>query len=132
MGLVMDSHEARAISLFLNFCPEMYGHAPGWNQTDEGKQVIKIMREKIVTEQLPKFMPYFIQMLKKNDSKWLASTDGPTLADCMAIPLLRSFSLGFMDHVPANCLDEYSEIVSYVKRFCSLPQIVGRYDKGLY
>jgi prostaglandin-H2 D-isomerase / glutathione transferase len=132
MGLVLDAHEARAVSLFLNFCPEMYGHPADWNQTEEGKQMIKIMREKIVSEQLPKFMGYFSAMLRKNGNQWLASTEGPTLADCMAIPLLRSFSLGFMDHVPANCLDDYPDIVRYVKRFCSLPQIVGRYETGLY
>jgi prostaglandin-H2 D-isomerase / glutathione transferase len=132
MGLVMDAHEARAVSLFLNFCPEMYGHPADWNQTEEGKHIIKIMREKIVSEQLPKFMGYFSAMLRKTGNQWLASTEGPTLADCMAIPLLRSFSLGFMDHVPANCLDDYPDIVRYVKRFCSLPQIVGRYETGLY
>lgn len=132
MGLVMDAHEARAPSLFLNFRPEMYGHAPDWNQTEEGKKVIKIMREKVVAEQLPKFIGYFTELLSKNDNKWLASTEGPTLADCLAIPLLRSFTLGFMDHVPTNCLDDYPEIVSYVKRFCSLAQIAGRYEEGLH
>jgi glutathione S-transferase len=132
MGLVSDAHEARVPAMFLNIFPEMYGHPPGWNKTEEGQEIIKTMREKVVSEQIPKFMGYFTALLNKNEGNWLASTEGPTLADCLAIPLLRSFSLGHMDYVPTNCLEEYPVIVGYVKRFCALPQINGRYHAGLH
>lgn len=132
MGLVLDAHEARVPAMFLNICPEMYGHAPGWNKTEEGQEMIKKMRKEVVSEQIPKFMGYFIALLNKNENKWLASTDGPTLADCTAIPLLRSFSLGHMDHVPTDCLDDYPVIIDYVKRFCALPQISGHYHSGVH
>lgn len=132
MGLAMDAHEARVPAMFLNMFPELYGHPHGWNHTEEGQKIVKEMREKVVTDQLPKYMGYFKGLLEKNNNQWLASTDGPTLADCLAIPVIRSFTLGHMDHIPTDCMDSYPEIVDYVRRFCALPQIGGRYEKGLH
>jgi glutathione S-transferase len=132
LGVLDDFDKARNPALSLNSFPEKYGHAHNWHKTEEGQATIKALREKVVSETLPKYASFLEAMLSKNDNQWLASKDSPTLADCVAVPFLRSFTLGHLDHIPVDSLDKYPVLVEYVKRFCSLPQIHGRYSKGLY
>jgi prostaglandin-H2 D-isomerase / glutathione transferase len=132
IGLIEDFSVAFRPSLYLSMRAETFGHSDGWSKSEEGQKVIRELREKFVKEQLPVYLGYLTAMLEKNDNQWLASKDGPTIADCVAVPALRMFTMGTIDHVPADCLDAYPAIVSYIKRFCALPQIAGRYDKGLH
>lgn len=108
------------------------GFPDGFYETDEGKAVRRTLREKFLENDFPKFLGYLKNMILKHDGKWLASVDEPTIADCLAVTTLRSFTLGTLDHIPSTCLDNYPDIVSYVKRFCSLDPIKGRFSKGLY
>lgn len=132
LGVIDDLATARAPCIYVNMRPENFGHPSEWNKSEDGQRVIKAMREKFVTEQLPKFLGYLTALLEKNNNQWLASSDSPTIADCVAVPLLRSFTIGFIDHIPTDCLEAYPPIRDYIKRFCALPQIDGRYDKGLH
>lgn len=109
------------------------GFPDGFYDTDEGKAVMKQLREQFVADDIPKFIQFFIYLLQKNNNKWLASSgETPTIADCYAIPILRSCTRGTMDYIPATCLDSYPEIVDYIKRFCALEPIQGRYNNGIY
>jgi glutathione S-transferase len=100
--------------------------------SEEGKLLVKQVREKFVEKLLPKYMSYFTALLEKNDGKWLASTDEPTIADCYAIPFIRQLTRGHIDHVPTTCLDGYPKIIDYIKRFCALEQVKGRYNNGVF
>jgi glutathione S-transferase len=134
LGLLDDFDRAREPAIVINMFPEWYGYAPGWNKTEEGQATVKALRAKLVGEILPEYAAHLEQMLAKYGPEgWLASPSdsGPTLADCVAVPILRYLTLGVADHVPADCLDKYPALVDYVKRFCSLPQVAGRYSKGL-
>lgn len=102
-------------------------------QTEDGKQELRPIREKFVQQQLPIFMKYLMDYMDQyGNGIWLASHTEPTIADCYAIPLLRAFTKGTYDFVPADCLNEYPKIIAYMKQFCALRPIQGRYTDGVY
>ena len=131
MGLLGDLTRAWSPSLYLSMRPQNFGYPEGFNQTDEGKLKIKEMREKFLAEHLPTFLQYIADFIDKHGGGQFLCGDKPTIADCLAVPTLRNFTRGHIDHVPSNCLEIEPRIVDYVKRFCSLPEIKGRYTSGL-
>jgi prostaglandin-H2 D-isomerase / glutathione transferase len=104
-----------------------------YRNTEEGKKDLQRIREKFVTKELPVFLQYISDLIEKNGKgHFLASVDEPTIADCVAVPLLRGFTKGVVDYLPSSCLDQHPKIVAYIKRFCSLEPIRGRYTDGIY
>jgi glutathione S-transferase len=98
---------------------------------DEGKEVIEKMRVAWVNNELPGFAKRISEMLEKNGG-WFATKDGPSIADCMLVDFLRTFTLGHVEHVAPDTLEAYPALVEYIKRFCSLGPIKGRYTTGIY
>lgn len=132
LGLVDDLKRSWSPSLYMGMRPENFGYAEGFAKTDEGKKTIQSMREKFIEIELPRFLGYFAAMVEKNGGKWLCSSDKPTIADCYAVPALRYYTRGTADYVDAKCLDISPVIVDYIKRFCALEQIKGRYSDGVH
>lgn len=132
IGLAGDFSRAWTPNLYMSMRPTSFGYPEGYGKTDEGKAKIQAMREAFCKDEMPKWLNYLTAMLDKNDGKWLASTDAPTIADCILVPTLRGFTRGHIDHVPTTVLDSHPKIVDYIKRFCALPQIKGRYTTGLH
>jgi glutathione S-transferase len=62
-------------------------------------------------------------MITAHGGKFLVRGEDPTIADCIAVPLLRSFTCGFIDHIDPKCLDGNPVIVKYIKDFCTLEPI---------
>lgn len=114
------------------FVPQKLGFPDKHYETEEGKKLLETLRTNWVQEQLPKYLKYVAQLLEKNNGKWIASTDEPTIADCFAVPLLRNFTRGHVDYVPTSCLDSEPTVVDYIKRFCALEPVKGRYNNGLF
>ena len=116
--------------LYINMRPTAMGHPEGYSKTEEGQAKVKELREKWVAEDLPNGMKIITELLEKNGS-WLAGGDEPTIADCLAVPVMRGWTRGHIDHVPKDCLDAYPKAVEYIKRFCAHEKIKGRYTDGL-
>ena len=132
IGVVDDMNKSWQPSLYMGMRPEKFGRPVGFNNTEEGKKLVAEMRQAWVQDELPKHLTYLQDMIEKNGGTWLASAEEPSIADCLAIAILRSFTRGYIDHVPTNCLESHPAIVEYVKRFCNLEPIRGRYDNGLF
>jgi len=132
IGIVDDLCAKWAPSLFVGMFPKDYGHPEDTSKTEEGKALMKSMRERFVQEELPHHMKRFEKLLARHDNTFLASKDKPSIADCYAVVTLRQFTRGHIDYVATTCLDEYPVIVDYMKRFCALPQIKGRYTDGIH
>jgi glutathione S-transferase len=133
MGVIGDFQNAWGPNLYMGMRPQNYGRPEGWSRTDEGKDMVKSMRTKFVKDELPMYLGRLEALLEKSGGdKWLVpGTTEPTIADCTAVSLLRSFTKGHIDHVDTKCLEVNPKVVAYVKRFCDLPQIKGRYENGL-
>jgi len=131
IGLVADLNRAWSPCLYVAMRPENFGHPEGFQSTDAGKECSKKMREKFIANELPKYLKYLADMIDKNGGKFLCG-DEPTIADCNAVPQLRGFTRGHIDHVPVDALNVEPRIVEYIQRFCSLPEISGRYKDGLH
>lgn len=132
IGIVGDLQKAWQPAVYIGMRPQNFGYPEDFSQTDEGKEKIKMLRTKFVQEQMPNYLGLLEDMLKASGGKWLiAGTDEPTIADCMAVSFLRSFTKGHVDYVDPKCLEINPMVVAYVKRFCDLPQIKGRYNDGL-
>jgi glutathione S-transferase len=132
VGVFEDLDKAWMPSFYMAMKPANFGQKEGFDKTDEGKAVIEAMRTDFVKNKLPGHLTYLTNLLEKNDNKWLASTDAPTIADCKAVVFLRSLTRGHIDFVPADCLETHPKIVEYLKRFCALEQVKGRYTSGVF
>jgi len=131
IGLLGDLTRAWSPCLYIAMRPQTFGYPEGYQGTDEGKERCKKMRTGFIQKELPKYLKYLADMIDKNGGKFLCG-DEPTIADCMAVPQLRGFSRGHIDHVPVDSLNVEPRIVDYIQRFCGLDEIKGRYTDGLH
>jgi prostaglandin-H2 D-isomerase / glutathione transferase len=130
IGVVEDMRDSFMPCKLLSMCPAMVGYAQDFPNTDEGKALVEKMRKDWIHTELPRFAQYLAVLMDKyGGGLWLAS-DGPTIADCKLIPLLLPLTRGNIDHISPHCLDEFPRLVEYMKQFCALDQIRGRYTYG--
>jgi glutathione S-transferase len=132
IGLIEDMVGAWSPALYLAMSPPKYGYPADYAKTEEGSKMILEMRTAFVQKQLPVYLSYFESLMAKHGGKWLVAGDEPTIADCLAVATLRGFTRGHMDGVPTTCLDTHPKVVEYIKNFCGLKPIQGRYNSGIY
>jgi glutathione S-transferase len=131
MGIADDMvHGWEPCEFFAYFYTKM-GHPDDFIGRDEAKEVIAKLRTSWINNELPGYAKRITEMLEKNGG-WLATKDGPSIADCKLIPLLRTFTRGHCEHVPADTLESYPALIDYIKRFCALDPIKGWYTTGLF
>eukprot|EP00542_Grammatophora_oceanica_P004742 CAMPEP_0194069486 /NCGR_PEP_ID=MMETSP0009_2-20130614/87663_1 /TAXON_ID=210454 /ORGANISM="Grammatophora oceanica, Strain CCMP 410" /LENGTH=171 /DNA_ID=CAMNT_0038722677 /DNA_START=1273 /DNA_END=1788 /DNA_ORIENTATION=- len=132
IALLADLDKAWGPALYFPRKPTAFGHDdPDFAKTDKGKEAVKTMRETFVSEELSKYCKFIENLLEQSGTGWIAPTKTPSIADCVAVPALRKFSRGFIDHVPSDCLAPYPKVVDYLERFCALPEVKGRYHDGI-
>jgi glutathione S-transferase len=132
IGVAEDVQRSFNPAFYMGMAPFKFGHPEDFAKTDEGKKLVQELREKFVSEELPKYLQRFSDMLSSHGGKWLVAGENPTVADCVAVPVLRSFTNGHLDFVNTNCLDGHPLVVEYIKNFCALDGVQGRYTKGLH
>jgi len=131
MGVLDDMNKRFSPCLYLAMRPQVYGHPEDLNQTAEGKAMIAEFRKSWASNELPKHLKYISDIIEKNGGKWLVKGDNPTIADCKAVAMLRSFTKGHLDHFDTKCLEVNPVVVDYAKRFCALEGVKGRYTNGI-
>jgi prostaglandin-H2 D-isomerase / glutathione transferase len=104
----------------------------GFLASDDGKAACKKLREEFVANDLPKYLTFLSALVERNGGKWIASSDEPTIADCFIVPVLRNLTRGHLDHIPTTCIDGFPVLVEYIKRFCALEPVKGRYNNGIF
>lgn len=131
IGIMEDLQRGFSPAQYMGMRPENFGHPEGFQKTEEGKALIASMRTKFVKEELPKFMKCLTDKMEQNGGPFLVGSE-PTIADCFAVPIIRAFTRGHIDHVDPKCLDAYPAIVTYIQKFCALEPIKGRYTDGVH
>ena len=91
-----------------------YGHPADWSGKDA---CVKMMREKFVAEELPKYAAFLSSALESNA---FICGPSPTIADCQLVPQLIYFTKGVADYVPKDCLEKYPLVTAYLARFKAL------------
>jgi glutathione S-transferase len=132
IGDIEDLQRTFSPAQFMGMRPSNFGYPDGFQSTDEGKQLVESLRTKFVTDELPKFVQRLEKKLSRHGGSYLVAGSEPTIADCVAIPALRFFTIGLMDHVDPKCLDKHPTITTYIRNFCSIELIKGRYTNGVY
>jgi glutathione S-transferase len=132
IGILEDLQRAYTPAHAIGMRPANFGYPEGFQSTEEGKKLIESMRTKFVKEELPKYVKCLTDKMEQHGGPFLVAGSGPTVADCVAVPLLRSFTRGIMDHVDPACLNAYPTLITYIKTFCALEPVKGRYDNGVF
>ena len=115
LGLADDIQRAWMPALYIGMGRHTsYGHPAEWPGKDA---CVKMMREKFVAEELPKFMAFLTPVL---ESSPFICGSSPTIADCQLVPQLLYFTRGVADYVPKDCLDKYTAVTAYLARFKAL------------
>jgi len=130
LGVMGDMDRAFQPGLYLGMRPQSFGYPEDFSKTEEGQAVVKKLRESFLEKDLPTYLGFIESLLDRNGGGFLCGEE-PTIADCYAIPNLRRFTRGFMDHIPAECLNGNPKVVEYIERFCALPGVKGRYTDGI-
>ena len=132
IGVVGDMQRSWMAPLYVAMKPTQYGYPEGYGKTEEGSKKVKELREAWMATEFPKYCSFLEAMLDSHGGKFLVAGDQPTIADCFAVPALRNYVRGHVDHVPTTCLDSHPKLVKYIKDFCSLDEIKGRYTDGIH
>jgi glutathione S-transferase len=135
IGLLEDMAASLSPAIYISMNPTRFGYPEGYSKTEEGQAKIQTMRQAWISTELPKWLGFLETLLNKNGAgggKFLAGGDTPTIADCVAIPALRNFTRGHLDHIDPHCLEGHPTIVQYIQTFCALPEIQGRYMDGVH
>jgi glutathione S-transferase len=132
IGDLDDLYRVYMPAQYIGMRPTAFGYPEGYQTTEEGKKLTESMRTTFVKECLPGFMKRLTDKMSKHGGPFLVAGTEPTVADCVAVPMLRGLTRGVVDYIDPNCLDAYPEIVSYIKNFCALEPIKGRYTDGLH
>ena len=73
-------------------------------------------------------MEYLKARFEKHD--WLVpGATGPTIADCMLIPVLRRLASGGVDHFDRGCVKAHPTVQAYVDRFHAVPAVAQWYAR---
>jgi glutathione S-transferase len=131
MGMVEDLDRAFIVPRTAGMNPQMLGYPEGYSQTEEGKAMVKKLRESFVQDTLSKVCDQLTKLIESHGGPFLVAGSEPTVVDCVAVPLLRSFTRGYIDYVAPTCLDAHPVVVKYIKDFCALEQMKGRYNTGI-
>lgn len=123
MGFAEDLTRAWQPAMYISMRHEGYGHPKEWPAKEE---TVKMLREKFVADELPKYMVMLTAELEKTGAFLCGAS--PTIADCQLVPQLDYFTRGVADHVPKDCLDKYPAVTAYIARFKALPALKGHYD----
>ena len=128
LGLALDFHREWSPCIYLGMDPARYGHA---EDVDKGALCASLRGAWLAPGGgMEKFMNYFTTLLATNGCE---GGDGflcgsvPTIADLDMWPRLTYFTKGIADHVPADSLERYPEIVAYVARMAAWPPIADYY-----
>ena len=114
-------------ALHIGLNPTKFGYPSDFASSDEGKAMIKNMRETYAAEILPKSMDLLIKQLKKSGGPFLCG-DSLTLADLWWIPRLKYLRTGVADHLPTTCLDGMPEILAYMDAVYAHPSVASWYS----
>jgi glutathione S-transferase len=132
IGDIEDLQRAFTPAQYMGMRPTNFGYPDGFQSTEEGKKLVESLRAKFITDELPKFIQRLEKKLSQHGGPYLVAGSEPTIADCVAIPALRAFTAGFMDHVDPKCLEKYPTIITYIQNFCAAEGIKGRYTNGVH
>jgi|TARA_B100001142_G_scaffold107435_1_gene109329 glutathione S-transferase len=92
----------------------------------EKARKIKELREKLVADQIPKFLSHFEQMLGNSD--YLCGSS-PTIADAQFLVTCRWLGSGVLDHIPADIMTKYPKITAFRERMETRPEIAAYLNK---
>ena len=113
-------------SLYIGMRPTAYGYPAEFAGTEEHKALVKKMRTDFVAEggALDKWMAHYENQL--GDNKFMCGNT-VTIVDCHMVPQLAKYRAGFIDHIPADCLDKFPKITAYLERFLSIDEVKAYY-----
>lgn len=127
-GILEDDAKDFMAPLIMGHRPERLGHPEGHQKTEEGVALIKRMREEFVGERLPVHLNQVIHQLKQSPPGPFLFGDDMTMADIWWLTRIRYLQKGVCDHVPANCLDAYPEIIAWKEAMMEVPNIKKWYQ----
>lgn len=114
LGLVGDLTRAWSPALAISMRPERFGY-PSKEEWTDADVIVKKLRVNFIENELPRFMQYFAGLVKENGGHFLTG-EHLTIADISAYQAIHYFRRGLADHVPADCLEKYPEILEWMGR----------------
>jgi glutathione S-transferase len=126
IGLSEDLDRTFGPCLYLAMKPDMFGLPADHAKTPEGQELVRSMRVKFVSEQLPGYLDHFARYLEASGNQFFGGNQ-PSIADCAILPQMSKFRAGFIDHVPTSSLDSHPTIIAWIERMHAIPAVAAWY-----
>lgn len=127
INVIDDMARAFHPAYYFQWTPEAFGYAKDFPESEEGIAKFKELRETFLADVLPTHLKNVAMLLKANGNKFIASSAGPTIADCHTVAFLNQFQLGQHEHFPKGCLSISPEVAEYIERFLAIPEVAEWY-----
>lgn len=124
LGVIADFDKGFMPAHYMGMRPESLGHHI---EGDAKAAKVQQMREKWVADGLPKMLDQLISVIDGNGGGPFLCGKTMTIADIALLRRLRMQTGGFVDHVPATCLQTHPRIVQYMENLMVVPKIAEWY-----
>lgn len=99
----------------------------GFGFLNENEEILMTVRRSLNDEILPRHLQCLENFAKASTTGWIASTEGPSIADFILAPRLRWLVSGTMAGISKDLLSGYPHLQAVVDRVYALPQVVEYY-----
>jgi len=124
IGIHEDLARAWMPSMFVGMRPAALGYE--FAGDDEKKAKVQSMREKFAKTELPKYLGFYTEILKKTGAFFCGSE--VTIADLAILPQVRYFRKGVADYVDPTVVDKFPAVTAWVDRMLAVPEIAKWYE----
>jgi glutathione S-transferase len=118
MAALVDSIMDQETDFMKGLTITKYRERNGFESIDDDTN-LKV-RQALNDRVLPHYLSLFERLLEDSVSGWIANTDGPSIADFLLVPQLRSVGNGQTEGISADILTPFPKVVALIEKFNSL------------
>ena len=126
IGLHDDDSRAFGPALYINMMPQKYGYSSDFASTEEGKALVKSLRNSYMENDFPRYMEHLSKAVTASGGPFLCGAK-PTLADLFWLPRIRQLSSGVLEHISTDAVDKYPQVTAWRDALMTVPEIKAWY-----
>ena len=92
----------------------------GFGFLTDNNDLLMTVRNDLNTNILPRHLSYLEKLMIKSKTGWIASTQGPSIADFVLVPRLQWLASGANDGIETTILQQFPALCALIDRFMNL------------
>ena len=88
-----------------------------------GPELFKMVRKSLNDEVLPRHLKNLEMTIDSDVGPWLGGQSQPSIADFVLVPRLKSFTIGFLDGISTDILNDFPKLLQLIDAFENLDSV---------